>query len=193
MTDRLWLLRHGATEWSEHELHTGRADPPLSAEGREQAASAGHLLEGRRFAGVMVSPQLRARETCRLAGFGDQAEVWGELVEWDYGTYEGLTDDDTDERRPGWNLFRDGAPDGESPAQVAARVDRILLRLRSTSGPCLLVGHGKLLRALAAVWIGQGIEFGTSLPMDPAAVSVLEREDDVPMVRLWNFRGGLPG
>jgi probable phosphoglycerate mutase len=193
VTDPLWLLRHGATEWSERELHTGRADPPLSAEGREQATAAGHLLRGCRFAGVMVSPQLRAQETCRLAGFGDQAEVWDELVEWDYGTYEGLTDDDTDERRPGWNLFRDGAPDGESPAQVAARVYRILRRLESMPGPCLLVGHGKLLRALAAVWIAESIELGTSLPMDPAAVSVLERDDDVQRVRLWNFCGGLPG
>jgi probable phosphoglycerate mutase len=193
MTDPLWLLRHGATQWSERELHTGRADPPLSPEGREQAAAAGQLLEGRRFAGVMVSPQLRAQETCRLAGFGERAEVWDELVEWDYGTYEGLTDDDTGERRPGWNLFRDGAPEGESPAQVAARIHRILRHLESISGPCLLVGHGKLLRALAAVWIGQGIELGTSLPMDPAAVSVLEREDDIPLVRLWNFHGGLPG
>lgn len=193
MTDCLWLLRHGATEWSEHELHTGRADPPLSAEGREQAAATGHLLEGRAFARVMVSPQLRAQETCELAGFGEEAEVSEELVEWDYGSYEGLTDDDTDERRPGWNLFRDGAPDGESPAQVAARIQRILGGLEAVSGPCLAVGHGKLLRALAAVWMGQGIELGASLPMDPAALSVLEREDDVPLLRLWNFRGRLPG
>jgi probable phosphoglycerate mutase len=192
MTDCLWLLRHGATEWSEHELHTGRAEPPLSDEGRRQAAAAGRLLEGRRFAGVMVSPQVRARETCRLAGFAEQAEVWDELVEWDYGRYEGMTDDDTDERRPGWSLFRDGAPGGESPSEVAARVQRILERLEPRSGPCLLVGHGKLLRALAAIWMGREIELGGSLPMDPAAVSVLEREDGVPMLRLWNFRGRLP-
>lgn len=189
----MWLLRHGATEWSEHELHTGRAEPPLSAEGRGQAELAGRLLQGRRFAGVMVSPQLRARETCRLAGFGDQAEVWDELVEWDYGRYEGMTDEDTDERRPGWNLFRDGAPEGESPAQVAERAGRVLDRLDGLPGPCLLVGHGKLLRVLAAIWLGQGVELGASLPLDPAAVSVLEREEGNPLVRLWNFRGRLPG
>jgi broad specificity phosphatase PhoE len=193
MTDRLWMLRHGATEWSQRELHTGRADPPLSAEGREQAAAAGHRLEGRRFARVFVSPQLRARETCDLAGFGEPAEVWDELVEWDYGRYEGLTDHDTDERRPGWSLFRDGAPEGESPAQVAARVQRILGRLAPEPGPCLLVGHGKLLRALAALWLAEGIELGASLPLDPAAVSVLERQDNVALLRLWNFRGALPG
>lgn len=193
MTDCVWLLRHGATAWSERELHTGRAEPPLSPEGRDQAAAAGRWLDGRSFAAVMVSPQIRAQETCRLAGFGERAEIWEELVEWDYGRYEGMTDDDTDERRPGWSLFRDGAPDGESPAQVTERVRAILDRLEREPDPCLLVGHGKLLRGLAAIWLGRDIAFGESMPMDPASISVLEREDGIPRLRLWNFRGALPG
>lgn len=191
MSDCVWLLRHGATEWSEHELHTGRAEPPLSAEGRTQAQRAGELLAGQRFGGVLVSPQVRAVETCRLAGFGDQAEPWDELVEWDYGTYEGMTDDDTDERRPGWNLFQDGAPDGESPAQVKARAGRVLDRVATIDGRCLLVGHGKFLRSLAALWLDSDIGLGAKLPMDPAAICVLEREDGVPLLRLWNFHGQL--
>lgn len=189
MSDCVWLLRHGDTAWSERELHTGRAEPPLSDEGREQAGRAGELLAGQRFGRVLVSPQIRAVETCHLAGFGEQAEPWQELVEWDYGTYEGMTDDDTDERRPGWSLFRDGAPDGESPAQVAARVKRILDRLATIDGRCLVVGHGKLLRSLTALWLDGDIELAAKLPLDPAAICVLEREDGAPLLRLWNFRG----
>jgi broad specificity phosphatase PhoE len=191
MSDCIWLLRHGATEWSERELHTGRAEPPLSGEGRDQARRAGELLAGQRFDRVLVSPQVRAVETCHLAGFGPQAEPWGELVEWDYGTYEGMTDEDTDERRPGWSLFRDGAPDGESPAQVTARVSRIIDRIATIEGRCLLVAHGKLLRSLAALWLDGDIGLGARLPMDPAAISILEREDGTPLLRLWNFRGQL--
>ena len=189
----MWLLRHGATEWSEQELHTGRAEPALSEEGREQARRAGILLGGRRFERVLVSPQIRAVETCELAGFGSQAERCDALVEWDYGEYEGMTDDDTDERRPGWNLFRDGAPGGESPEQVARRIETVLSGLTGVAGQCLLVGHGKVLRCLGALWLGQEIAFAAGLPMDPAAISVLEREDDQPLLRAWNVRDRLPG
>jgi broad specificity phosphatase PhoE len=186
LSDCVWLLRHGDTAWTERELHTGRADPPLSEAGRREAQRAGGLLAGQRFDRVLVSPQTRARETCRLAGFADQAESEPLLVEWDYGELEGLSDADTDAERPGWNLFRDGAPGGESPIQVEARCRRVLERVDALDGRCLLVGHGKLLRALAAVWIGAPIALAAGLPMDPAAISVLEREDGQPLLRRWN-------
>ena len=188
MSACIWLLRHGATEWSEQELHTGRADPPLSAEGRRQARGAARLLAGRSFEQVLVSPQIRAIETCEIAGFGTQAQVCDQLVEWDYGEYEGMTDDDTDERRPGWSLFRDGAPRGESPQQVKRRIEQVLALLGGASGPCLLVGHGKVLRALGALWLGQEIAFAARLPMEPAAIGVLEHEEGEPLLRTWNLR-----
>jgi probable phosphoglycerate mutase len=183
------LLRHGATEWSHEELHTGRAEPPLSADGRRQAEEAGQRLAGQRFEHVLVSPQLRARQTCELAGFADQAEVCEALVEWDYGRYEGMTDDDSEERRPGWDLFRDGAPGGESPQAVEARCGQVLEHVAGLEGRCLLVGHGKLLRSLAARWLELDIVVGAALPMDPGALSVLEREDGRPLLRLWNYTG----
>lgn len=189
MSDRIWLLRHGATEWTQAGRHTGREEVPLSAEGREQARAAGALLAGIQFDHVLVSPQGRARETAALAGVGDGAQVRDELVEWDYGDYEGLTDAETEQRQPGWDLFRDGCPGGESPQQVTERVDRLLDELSGYEGTCLLVAHGKLLRALGARWLGQGVALASALPMDPAAVSLLEREGAQPLLRLWNFAG----
>jgi probable phosphoglycerate mutase len=126
-------------------------------------------------------------ETCRLVGRADGAQVCEDLAEWDYGEYEGLTDDETEERAPGWSLFRDGTPGGETPEQVQARVDHVLDLVRPLEGPCLLVSHGKLLRALAARWLGSEIAMGSLLPMDPAAVSLLERDGDRPLLRLWNL------
>lgn len=193
MSDRLWLLRHGDTEWSERELHTGRQDVPLNGRGREQARSAGRRLGGLQFDRVLVSPQGRALETCELAGFGDRAVVCDELVEWDYGEYEGLSDAQTQQRHPGWELFRDGAPGGESPAEVAARLSELLSATEEIPGPCLLVSHGKLLRALAAVWIEAEIALGAALPYDPAAISLLERESRQPLLRLWNYANELEG
>ncbi len=194
MSDCVWLLRHGATEWTEDGRHTGREDVLLSEVGREQARLAGQLLAERRFAHVFVSPQTRARETCELAGFAEDAETRDELVEWDYGEYEGLTDEHTQRLEPGWDLFRDGCPGGETPDQVAARADRVLEALDDLEGPCLLVAHGKLLRALAARWVGRSVALGSVLALDPAAISLLEREPEAPLLRLWNFTGqvGLP-
>lgn len=191
MSDCVWLLRHGATEWTAEGRHTGREDVPLCDEGREQARRAGRLLAGRRFEHVLVSPQSRAMETCRLAGFSGQAETCQQLVEWDYGEYEGLTDEQTQQRDPGWDLFRDGCPDGESPEQVAARVDQLLNELSGLEGECLLVGHGKLLRALGARWAQLSVAAASRLPMDPAAICLLEREASGPLLRLWNFTGQL--
>lgn len=189
MADCVWLLRHGATQWSEAGRHTGREDVPLSDLGREQARVAGRWLAGRRFPQVLVSPQTRALETCELAGFADEAEVRNELVEWDYGEYEGLTDEETQSREPGWNLFRNGCPGGESPDQITSRVDELVCGLNGLPGSCLVVGHGKLLRALAARWVDREIALGSVLPMDPAAICLLEREPAGPLLRLWNYTG----
>ena len=150
MSDHVWLLRHGDTSWTRAQRHTGRQDIPLSRTGRAQVRRTALTLVGRPFAHVLVSPQLRAQETCRLVGQGGAARVCEDLVEWDYGEYEGLTDQQTQERHPGWDLFRDGCPGGETPGQVAARVDRLLAIVGELDGECLLVAHGKLLRALAA-------------------------------------------
>jgi broad specificity phosphatase PhoE len=192
MSDCIWMLRHGDTEWTEAELHTGRAEPKLSVAGREQARGAGRLLAGHRFEHVLVSPQRRARETCDLAGFGSQAQPCPSLVEWDYGDYERLTDEDVRENDPGWDLFADGATGGETPAQIAARADELLDWLNDLPGRCLLVGHGKFLRALAARWIGQSVAHGSKLPFDPAALAILEREDGRVLLRCWNYRDRLP-
>ena len=192
MSDCVWLLRHGATEWTDEGRHTGREDVSLSEAGREQAKHAGDLLAPRRFEHVLVSPQSRAVETCRLAGFGDQLETCVELVEWDYGEYEGLTDQQTQARHPGWDLFRDGCPGGETPDQVAARVDRVLVTVGELDDACLLVAHGKSLRALAARWLGYSVALGSVLPMDPAAICLLGREPAGPELRLWNYTGQVP-
>jgi broad specificity phosphatase PhoE len=191
VSDCVWLLRHGATEWTQDGRHTGREDVPLSDAGREQARRAGSFLARRSFDRVFVSPQTRARETCSLAGFGERSEAREELMEWDYGEYEGLTDEQTQGRDPGWVLFRDGCPGGESPDHVAVRVDRLLAEVSDLEGACLLVGHGKLLRALAARWVRLTVAHGSVLPMDPAAISVLECEPGGPLLRLWNFTGQL--
>lgn len=187
MSEHVWLLRHGDTSWTRAQRHTGRQDVPLSRTGRAQARRAGLTLEGRQFAHVLVSPQSRALETCRMAGHGGDLQVCPELVEWDYGEYEGLTDAETQERAPGWNLFRDGCPGGESPEQVHSRVRTLLEHVDRLEGPCLLVSHGKLLRALAALWLGADITLGDLLPLDPAAISLLERENGRPLLRLWNL------
>ena len=191
MSSCLWLLRHGATEWTEDGRHTGREEVALSEVGREQARAAGRYLDGNEFAHVYVSPQARAMETCRLAGFEEQARIRDELVEWDYGEYEGLTDEQTQEREPGWELFRDGCPGGESPDQVIRRVDRFLAEVSEVDGPCLAVGHGKSLRVLATRWIASDVSLGSVLAMDPAALSLLEREAEQPLLRLRNFTGRL--
>lgn len=191
MSDSIWLLRHGDTSWTRAQRHTGRQDVALSRTGRAQVRRARLTLDGRPFEHVLVSPQLRAMETCRLVGRADDAQVCDDLAEWDYGEYEGLTDDETRERAPGWSLFRDGCPGGETPEQVEARVDRVLDLVRPLDGPCLLVSHGKLLRALAARWLDSDIVMGSLLPMDPAAISLLEREGERPLLRLWNLAPSL--
>jgi broad specificity phosphatase PhoE len=186
MSDCIWLMRHGDTDWSEAERHTGRSDPPLSQAGREQARAAARLLAGRSFDRVLVSPQRRARETCELAGYGQQAAVEPLLVEWDYGDFEGITDQQSRARCPGWDLFVDGAPGGERPGQVAARTDRLLTAVDRFPGVCLLVGHGKFLRAMTARWLRQPVALGSVLSLSPAALAILRREHGRPLLQTWN-------
>jgi broad specificity phosphatase PhoE len=184
---QILLARHGQTEWSRDHKHTGRIDVPLTAEGRRQAEGLGRALAGRSFARVLTSPLSRAAETCRLAGFGDQAEARDELVEWDYGDYEGLTTPAIRKARPGWWLWRDGCPEGESARDVGTRVGTLLAELRATkAGDTILFAHGHVLRVLAAEWLGLGPESGALFALDTAALCALGWEREQPVLSLWN-------
>jgi probable phosphoglycerate mutase len=180
------LVRHGETEWAREGKHTGRTDIPLTERGRRQGEAVGAALEGRRFALVLTSPLERALETCRLAGFGDVAELRDELREWDYGAYEGRKTVEIREEVPGWTLWRDGAPEGETIEEVAARVDGLLAELRSVQGDALLFAHGHLLRVLAARWLGLEPQAGALFALDPASISTLGYERETSVIRLWN-------
>ncbi len=186
------LARHGETEWSRDGLHTGRTDVPLTDEGRRQARLLARSLEGMEFTRVLTSPLSRAVDTCRLAGFGDRAESRDELLEWDYGEYEGLTTPQIRERRPAWYLWRDGCPGGEGPDDVGRRADALLADLRATRGKVALFAHGHVLRVLAAQWIGLETSGGGRLALATATVSVLGWERDVEVVRRWNMPPGGP-
>ncbi len=183
------LVRHGETEWSRDLRHTGVTDVPLTDEGRRQAAALGVRLAGRAFALVFTSPLGRARETSRLAGLAGAAAVREDLREWDYGDYEGLTTAEIRQRRPDWWLWRDGCPGGETPAQVGARVDRVLAEARAAGGDCALFAHGHVLRVLAARWIGLAAADGARFGLSTATVSVLGWERDTPVLSLWNDAG----
>jgi broad specificity phosphatase PhoE len=182
----LVLIRHGETAWSLCGKHTGRTDIPLTENGRAAAARLAPLLAGMAFSRVLTSPLQRARETCRLAGLLERAEIEADLGEWDYGSYEGLTSAEIQRQAPGWIVFRDGCPEGESPAQVGARVDRLIARLRAKPGRVVLFAHGHLLRVLVARWLdlepGQGAHF----LLDTATLSVLSHYRDLPALQRWN-------
>jgi len=179
-------VRHGETEWSRGGRHTGRTDVPLTEHGRLQAEAVGAALSDREFALVLSSPLGRALETCRLAGFGERAELRDELMEWDYGAYEGRTTPDIREERPGWTLWRDGVPDGETVEQIGARVDRVLDDVRSADGDVLLFAHGHVLRVLTARWLGLKPDAGRLFALDPATLSALGWERETAVVDLWN-------
>ena len=180
------LVRHGETEWSRDGRHTGRSDVPLTDEGRRRARLLAAELSGRRFERVLTSPLARAAETCRLAGLGDRAEARAELMEWDYGDYEGETTPQIRSARPGWSLWRDGCPGGESAAQVGARVDALLADLRALSEDAVLFAHGHVLRVLAARWVGLGPEAGALLALSTATISALGHERETAVISLWN-------
>lgn len=190
---RIFLVRHGETEWSRIGRHTGRTDVPLEPEGRAQAEAVGRLLGGRGFALVLASPLERAAETCRLAGYGDRAEPCPDLVEWDYGSYEGRTSAEVRAERPGWTLWTDGVPGGETAADVGRRADRVVARARDAGGDTLCVAHGHVLRVLAARWTGLPPVGGRLLALDAGSVSVLGWERETPVVECWNQRPPPPG
>jgi probable phosphoglycerate mutase len=181
------IVRHGETEWSRTGRHTGRTDVPLEAEGEAQALAIGARLAGSSFAAVLVSPLLRARETCRLAGFGDVATVVDAVHEWDYGAYEGLTTKEIREQRPGWDLWEHGCPDGETAADVGRRVDTVLDVLRhGGAATALVVAHGHVLRVFAARWLGLPPQEGRLLALSPATISRLGWEHFTAVLQSWN-------
>jgi broad specificity phosphatase PhoE len=180
------LARHGETEWSRSGKHTGRTDVPLTERGRLQAEALGGRLAGRSFAAVLTSPLSRAADTCRLAGLGEAAQERRELLEWDYGEYDGLTTPEIREQRPGWLLWRDGCPGGENAAEVGARADRLIAELHTLDGDAALFAHGHVLRVLAARWVGLAGEAGGLLYLTTATLSVLGFEREIAVIRLWN-------
>jgi broad specificity phosphatase PhoE len=185
MADEVWLLRHAETEWSRTHKHTGRTDIPLTDNGRDVARALRARLEGHSFALVLCSPLARARETAQLAGLEPSA-LDDDLLEWDYGAYEGVTTLEIRVERPDWYLWRDGAPGGEAPDAVAARCDRVVARLRSTEGDVAIVAHGHILRALAARWVEAPVALGGHLHLGTGSVSVLAYEREVPVIGRWN-------
>jgi broad specificity phosphatase PhoE len=184
----IWLVRRGETQWSISGQHTGSTDIPLTRQGRLQAAAIGKLLAGRRFDHVISSPMLRALETARLAGFGDRTRVHEGLLEYDYGELEGLTTEQIRATHPGWQLFRDGCPGGESPEQMAKRVDALIEELRELGGNSLLFGHGHCFRSLVVRFLDLSIRYATNLLLDAGTISIVSDERDGPALVLWNRR-----
>lgn len=188
-------MRHGETEWSRTGQHTGRTDVPLLPEGREQAEAVGRLL-ARLVPGpvlVLTSPLRRAAETCRLAGFGEVAHPDDDLREWDYGDYEGRTSAEIRDERPGWSLWSEGVPNGESAAEVARRADRLVERARAAKGDAIFFSHGHLLRVLAARWVGLPPAGGRIVALGPGALCALGWEREDPVVVHWNLEAALAG
>jgi broad specificity phosphatase PhoE len=180
------LARHGETEWSRDGRHTGSTDIPLTDAGRRQAEQLRAALREWSFERVLSSPLQRALETCRLAGLGDHVEVTDDLLEWDYGEYEGITTPQIREARPDWYLWRDGCPGGEQAADVGRRVDLVIASVESLEGDVALFAHGHVLRVLAARWIGLGPESGALLALGTGTLSVLGYERETRVVRRWN-------
>lgn len=191
----VYLARHGETAWSLSGQHTGRTDLPLTARGEENARRLGERLRGLALARVLTSPLKRAADTCALAGFGTVAAIDDDLREWDYGEYEGRRTAEIRAERPGWQIFRDGCPGGESPDEIGRRADRVVSRLRAVSGNVLLFSSGHLLRVLAARWLGLAPEAGRYLLLRTASLCVLGYEHDrsEPVIRLWDEVGHLDG
>jgi broad specificity phosphatase PhoE len=183
---KVFVIRHGETAWSLSGQHTGTTDLPLTDNGRRRAEMLRPVLAKERLALVLVSPMQRARQTCELAGLGNAAVIDPDLSEWNYGQYEGLTTAQIHETRPGWVVFRDGCPGGESPAQIGARVDRVIARARATVGDVALFAHAHVLRVLAARWIGFPVPAGEHFLLDTGTLSVLGYYRDTPALEVWN-------
>jgi probable phosphoglycerate mutase len=180
------LVRHGETEWSKDGRHTGRTDIPLTEQGREEARHLGPELKAWTFRLVLSSPLERAMETCRLAGYGDAVQPRPDLMEWDYGTYDGKTSKQIRAARPDWSLWRDGGPDGETADDVGRRVDRVIAEVRRTQGDVLLFAHGHVLRVLTARWLEESPAAGRHYALGTAALGVLGYEHEEPVIQRWN-------
>ena len=183
---KVYLLRHGETEWSLNGRHTGVTDIPLTENGRKLARQLRPILAREKFVMVLTSPLQRARETCELAGLGTLASVDRDLMEWNYGEYEGLTTEQIRQTRPDWSVFRDGCPGGESPLQVSVRADRIISRVRTVDGNVALFSHGHILRVLAARWISLSASYGENFLLDTATLNVLGYYRESPAFKIWN-------
>jgi broad specificity phosphatase PhoE len=184
----IYLIRHGETEWSRSGRHTGITDLPLTEHGREQALLLTQELAARNFKQVLTSPLRRARETCELAGLAGREQIDPDLMEWNYGDYEGLTSDQIHADRPAWTIFDDGAPGGETPEQVGARVDRVIARVRAVGSDAALFAHGHVLRVLAARWLGLTPRAGAQFLLDTATLCVLSSYEGIAAVKRWNLR-----
>ncbi len=193
---RILLARHGQTEWSLAGKHTGRTDIPLLEEGRRGAKLLGERLHREPWGGlpgveVRTSPLVRASETCELAGFGERAEPWDALMEYDYGAYEGMAPPEIQARQAGWFIWRDGVPDGETLAEVAARADEVVAWARSAGRDVLVFAHGHILRVIAARWLGEEVAFAARIRLDPTSLSVLGWAYGEPALERWNDTGHL--
>lgn len=184
----VYVLRHGETEWSKSGQHTSVTDLPLTDAGRAQAERLKGLLVGRSFSLVLSSPLRRARETCRLAGFENQMQIEPDLHEWRYGRYEGRTTAQIHEIAPGWDVFRGPNPDGESPNDISARVDRLIVKVRAAAGDVALFAHGHVLRAVAARWLDLPIDAARHFKLETGTISRLGYEHSWPTVLSWNAR-----
>ena len=183
---KVYLLRHGETEWSLNGRHTGVTDIPLTENGRIAARLLTPSLGKVTFTLVLTSPLQRARETCELAGLGQFANVEPDLIEWNYGEYEGLTTEQIRSTRPGWSVFRDGCPGGESPEQVGARADRVITKVRTAAGNVALFGHGHFTRVLATRWINLSANYGENFLLDTATLNILSYYRESPAFQIWN-------
>ncbi|MFJ3661138.1 histidine phosphatase family protein [Streptomyces sp. NPDC090119] len=198
MAPRILLARHGQTAWSLSGKHTGRTDVPLLEEGRRGAKLLGERLRQTPPAGfadveVRTSPLVRAHETCELAGFGDRAEAWDTLMEWDYGAYEGMKPTEIQAVRPGWLIWRDGVPEGETLAEVTARADEVVRWARSADRDVLIFAHGHILRSIGARWLGLPLDFAARLRLNPTSLSTLGWAYGEPAIESWNDTGHLAG
>ena len=191
---QIYFIRHGETAWSLSGQHTGRTDLPLTPHGEAMARELATALKGIDFSLVLTSPRLRARTTCKLAGFdGTGVQLEPNLAEWDYGDYEGLRTAEIHEMHPAWDVWNDGCPGGETPAGVGERADHLIARLRDLTGNVIAFSHGQFGRALAARWIGLPVTQGQHFAIDPASIGILSFETDHPhrrVISLWNATGG---
>jgi probable phosphoglycerate mutase len=183
---QVYLIRHGETEWSLSGQHTGITDIPLTGNGRRIAKLLAPALAKETFALVLTSPLERARRTCELAGLGERAEIDRDLMEWDYGEYEGLTPKEIHARAPGWMLFSDGCPGGETPERVSARIDRVIARTRAVQGQVALFAHGHVFRVFAARWLGLPAAAGGHFLLDTATLNILSYYHGIPALKRWN-------